>query len=107
MLMQYSWPGNVQGTGKCNRARDHSYARYGTDGKKPAPAYPETRPYGKNATSAAEPVSLFDAEKQLILKTLTETEGNKSEASRRLGITRKTLQSKLNRYERSGMKTVT
>jgi len=42
--------------------------------------------------------SLFIAEKQLILKTLEETGGNKSEASRRLGITRKTLLNKLNRY---------
>ncbi len=50
-------------------------------------------------SDTTEPVSLFDAEKQLILKTLVETDGNKSEASRRLGITRKTLQSKLNRYE--------
>jgi len=42
--------------------------------------------------------SLFIVEKQLILKTLEETGGNKSEASRRLGITRKTLLNKLNRY---------
>lgn len=46
-----------------------------------------------------EPGSLFAAEKQLILKTLKETGGNKSEAARRLGITRKTLLNKLNRYE--------
>lgn len=43
--------------------------------------------------------SLFEAEKILIEQTLTETEGNKSEASRRLGITRKTLQNKLNKYK--------
>ena len=43
--------------------------------------------------------SLFAAEKQLILRTLEETAGNKSEAARRLGITRKTLLNKLNKYE--------
>jgi two-component system response regulator HydG len=49
----------------------------------------------------AQPLSLFDAEKQLILKTLIDTGGNKSEAARRLGITPKTLNSKLNKYEES------
>ena len=43
--------------------------------------------------------SLFDLEKQAILKTMEETGGNKSEAARRLGITRKTLLNKLNRYD--------
>jgi two-component system response regulator HydG len=45
-----------------------------------------------------QPVSLFEAERQLILKTLDKTSGNKSEASRRLGITPKTLLSKLKKY---------
>ena len=45
-----------------------------------------------------EPVSLLDAEKQLVFRTLAETGGNKSEAARRLKITRKTLLNKLNRY---------
>ena len=43
--------------------------------------------------------SLFEAEKILIFQTLEETEGNKSEAARRLGITRKTLLNKLNKYD--------
>ncbi|MEE4137620.1 MAG: sigma-54 dependent transcriptional regulator [Desulforhopalus sp.] len=43
--------------------------------------------------------SLSDVERRLILETLAETDGNKSEAARRLGITRKTLQNKLNRYQ--------
>ena len=45
------------------------------------------------------PSSLEEAEKMVILKTLDEVDGNKSEAARRLGITRKTLLSKLNKYE--------
>jgi two-component system response regulator HydG len=44
------------------------------------------------------PSSLEEAEKLVILKTLDEVDGNKSEAARRLGITRKTLLSKLNKY---------
>ncbi|MBE9520672.1 MAG: sigma-54-dependent Fis family transcriptional regulator [Proteobacteria bacterium] len=44
------------------------------------------------------PSSLEEAEKLVILKTLDEVDGNKSETARRLGITRKTLLSKLNKY---------
>jgi two-component system response regulator HydG len=47
----------------------------------------------------AEGVSLERMEKETILKTLASTSGNKSEAARRLGITRKTLRKKLKRYE--------
>ncbi len=50
-------------------------------------------------TEVAEPATLKEAEKALILKTLEETGGNRSEAARRLQITRKTLLNKLKSYE--------
>ena len=43
-------------------------------------------------------MSLEDVEKKAIEATLRETEDNKSEAARRLGITRATLHSKLKKY---------
>ncbi len=46
-----------------------------------------------------EPATLKDAERILILKTLEETGGNRSEAARRLQITRKTLLNKLKSYQ--------
>jgi len=46
----------------------------------------------------SEPATLKDAERLLILKTLEETKGNRSEAARRLQITRKTLLNKLKSY---------
>jgi len=46
------------------------------------------------------PATLREAEKALILKTLEETGGNRSEAARRLQITRKTLLNKLKSYGR-------
>ena len=49
-----------------------------------------------------EPATLKEAEKALILKTLEETEGNRSEAARRLQITRKTLSNKLKSYDKDG-----
>ncbi len=47
---------------------------------------------------AAAGASLEDVEKITILKTLDEAGGNKSEAARRLGITRRTLHLKLKKY---------
>ena len=46
---------------------------------------------------AGEP-SLESVEKETILKALETTGGNKSEAARRLGITRRTLHLKLKKY---------
>lgn len=46
-----------------------------------------------------KPATLREAEKVLILKTLEETGGNRSEAARRLQITRKTLLNKLKSYD--------
>jgi two-component system response regulator HydG len=44
-------------------------------------------------------LTLAEVEKQMILQVLEETSGNKSETARRLGITRRTLQLKLKKYE--------
>ncbi len=48
---------------------------------------------------SAAPATLKEAERLLILKTLEETSGNRSEAARRLQITRKTLLNKLKSYQ--------
>ncbi|MBU1405243.1 MAG: two-component system response regulator, partial [Proteobacteria bacterium] len=55
----------------------------------------ETPPFASAATS---PGSLEEAERIVITNILAETGGNKSEASRRLNITRKTLLSKMHKY---------
>ena len=49
-------------------------------------------------SASSEGVRLNEVEKQTILMTLEATKGNKSEAARRLGITRKTLHKKLKNY---------
>ncbi len=47
-------------------------------------------------------VSLYEAEKRLILKTLTKTNGNRTKAAEILGISIRTLRNKLNEYKDSG-----
>lgn len=54
----------------------------------------------ESPTQASEPSSsLEDMEKQLILKTLEQFSGNKSETAEQLGISVKTLYNKLKKYE--------
>ncbi len=48
-------------------------------------------------------ILLYKVEKPTILKVLEATGGNKSEAARRLGITRKTLHKKLKAYATLGL----
>ncbi len=42
--------------------------------------------------------SLSEMEKELILKTLEQTGGNRTEAAKMLGISRQTLQTRLREY---------
>lgn len=101
MLCHHSWPGNVRELE--NAIERGIILMRGTElTEKSLPLSIQKRAPGiAHGTNDIAPTSLFEAEKQLILKTLAETEGNKSEAARRLGITRKTLLNKLNRYDES------
>jgi two-component system, NtrC family, response regulator HydG len=101
LLCRYPWPGNVRelenaiergvilmrGDQLTEKSLPLTIQRQDTVVADPAPD--------------ERPGSLFEAEKTMILQTLAETGGNKSEAARRLGITRKTLQNKLHKYDES------
>jgi len=97
VLNRYPWPGNV-------RELEHSIERgviLMRGDYLDINALPLTiqRWAGVNAPKEVEePATLKEAEKVLILKTLEETGGNRSEAARRLQITRKTLLNKLKSY---------
>jgi len=97
VLNRYPWPGNV-------RELEHSIERgviLMRGDYLDLSALPVTiqRWAGMNASKEVEePSTLKEAEKILILKTLEETGGNRSEAARRLQITRKTLLNKIKSY---------
>lgn len=101
LLEQYPWPGNVR---ELENAIERGIILMRgdqlTEKSLPLPVQNHNRSLDSDgAVDQASPSSLFEVEKQLIFKTLEETGGNKSEAARRLGITRKTLQNKLQKYD--------
>ncbi len=60
---------------------------------------------GQNQTNGLfQPTTLKDMEREMILACLEETGGNKSETAKRLGITRKTLHLKLQKFAEEDMR---
>jgi two-component system response regulator HydG len=101
ILIHYPWPGNVR---ELENAMERGVilmrGDYLDEESLPIPIKKWAQEESGAITAGMEglPSSLEEAEKMVILKTLDEVDGNKSEAARRLGITRKTLQSKLAKY---------
>jgi two-component system, NtrC family, response regulator HydG len=103
LLIRYDWPGNVRELmNAVERAVVLSRSDYLSEEDFPIIVGPD-RQEGKPLAdavpiSAAGDVALEAVEKATILNTLAAAGGNKSEAARRLGITRKTLHKKLKAY---------
>ncbi len=98
-LIRYDWPGNVRELmNTVERGVVMSRSQY-IDETELSPILLD-RPAAGTARSdgPAGESSLEALEKATILKTLEQTGGNKSEAARRLGITRRTLHQKLKKY---------
>jgi two-component system response regulator HydG len=101
LLCRYPWPGNVR---ELENAIERGVILMRGDQltEKSLPlTIQRQETLVADDASDERPASLFEAEKNMILQTLSETSGNKSEAARRLGITRKTLQNKLHKYDES------
>ncbi len=95
-LIRYPWPGNVRELmNTIESAVVLSSAQYLQE-EDLALVYP-SRPPGEPAEPMAG-LSLDEVERTAILAVLSSVGGNKSEASRKLGITRATLHKKLKRY---------
>ncbi len=100
-LLKYDWPGNVRELmNAVERAVVLSRSEYLDEQDLPLVIEDALSDEEKSPSRDAVPADLplEDVEKTTILKTLESTDGNKSEAARRLGITRKTLHKKLKKY---------
>jgi two-component system response regulator HydG len=104
-LLKYEWPGNVR---ELMNAVERGVVLTRTDyldvedmplihGTLPSSPTAVTEASGTGFSPTVAP-SLEEVEKETILKTLDVVKGNKSEAARRLGITRRTLHQKLRKY---------
>jgi two-component system response regulator AtoC len=102
-LMNYAWPGNVR---ELRTAIEHAVVL--TRGEKIGlrdlpPAMRAAAPGGGPARFLAQPdLTMAQAEKQLILRALKECSGNRTEAARKLGMSRRTLHRKLHLYALEG-----
>ncbi|MFC1839760.1 sigma-54-dependent transcriptional regulator [Thermodesulfobacteriota bacterium] len=99
-LIKYDWPGNVRELmNAVERCVVLSIEDYIDEENLPFFSRDENgEDIDIDASNIAGDLPLEEVEKVTILNTLESTEGNKSEAARRLGITRKTLHKKLKKY---------
>ena len=100
-LLRYAWPGNVRELmNAVERGVVLSRLEYMDEAELPLILVAEStampQPSPEEMQNGEAP--LEEVEKTTILKILAATEGNKSEAARRLGITRRTLHQKLKKW---------
>jgi len=97
-LMRHAWPGNVRELmNAVERAVVLARGTYLDEGDFSLISQ-EMDSQGEVSHADAGELPLDEVEKATILRTLELTSGNKSEAARRLGITRRTLHKKLKAY---------
>jgi two-component system response regulator HydG len=107
-ILQYQWPGNVREL-RATVERAVVLCRSDTIETRDLPA--NVRDRQAELTAAVEEterkivsgkLSLKEAEKQLIIHALNECSGNRTEAAKKLGISRRTLHRKLHEFGLNG-----
>jgi DNA-binding NtrC family response regulator len=99
-LMNYAWPGNVR---ELRTAIEHAVVL--TRGEKiglrdlPAALRPSASGGGPARWMAQADLTVAEAERQMILRALKECEGNRTNAAKKLGMSRRTLHRKLHLYQ--------
>jgi two-component system response regulator HydG len=98
-LLRYAWPGNVRELmNAVERGVVLSRSEYLDEAELPLISAAEGVTERLSGGMQAGETPLEEVEKAAILKSLAAAEGNKSEAARRLGITRRTLHQKLKKW---------
>ena len=100
-LLHYSWPGNVR---ELRTAIEHAVVLCRGDRitvrDLPATVRGSTAAPTPSAPVLARPnLTLKEVEKELILRALQETNGNRTLAAKKIGISRRTLHRKLRQYQ--------
>ena len=106
LLLHYRWPGNVR---ELRTAIEHAVVL--SRGDKITPR--DLPPWVRNAPAsgaqtarqllARNDLTVHEAEKELILLALKQTEGNRTQAAKRLGMSRRNLHRKLREYNVQGV----
>jgi two-component system response regulator HydG len=98
-FLKHEWPGNVR---ELMNAVERGVVLTRSDYLDLADLRITAEPVGsetaRGESAGAGPTPLEEVERVAILRALEMTGGNKSEAARQLGITRKTLHKKLTKY---------
>ena len=101
-MIRYEWPGNVR---ELRTAVEHAVVLSKGDmiQLSDLPQSVQSRGVIRSETELSQPiidkgVTLEEAEKQLIIRTLQECRGNRTAAAKKIGISRRTLHRKLHRY---------
>ncbi|MFP5238505.1 MAG: helix-turn-helix domain-containing protein, partial [Acidobacteriota bacterium] len=98
-LLKHTWPGNVRELENAvERAVVLLVGEYISERELP-PAIAHIEGDARSLEAGLSNMTLEEIERLAIMDALAASSGNKSEAARRLGITRKTLHAKLLRYE--------
>jgi DNA-binding NtrC family response regulator len=105
LLVNYSWPGNVR---ELRAAMEHAVVLCRGEKISARDLPPSVRAGG--SALAAEPARLLarndltvkEAEKQLIVRALKETDGNRTRAAKKIGMSRRTFHRKLHTYHLEG-----
>lgn len=103
-MVRYAWPGNVR---ELRTAIEHAVVLTRSDTISPRDLPNAVRPAsGSNTTAnnllAQNDLTVSEAEKQLIIRALKESNGNRTQAANKIGISRRTLHRKLHYYHLEG-----